>query len=103
VSYHVQILLPLQDNDGQPQPPSLFRALEAELTTVFGGVTAYTQSPARGRWVEPGGEVSKDEIVLIEVSTEEIDPIWWATLRKRLADEFRQETIVIRATEIELL
>jgi hypothetical protein len=82
---------------------SLFRALEAELTTVFGGVTAYNQSPARGRWVEPGGEVAKDEIVLIEVSTEEIDTIWWATLRKRLTDEFRQETIVIRATEIELL
>jgi hypothetical protein len=81
----------------------LFRALEAELATVFGGVTAYTQSPARGQWVDPGGDVSKDEIVLIEVSTEEIDAAWWATPRERLGAEFRQKTIVIRATEIELL
>jgi hypothetical protein len=103
VSYLIQVLLPLQDNDGQPQPASLFRTIEAELTTVFGGVTAYTQSPARGRWVDHGGDVSKDEIVLIEVSTEEIDATWWAMLRERLATEFRQETIVIRATEIELL
>jgi hypothetical protein len=44
--------------------------------------------------VDPGGDVSKDEIVLIEVSTEEIDAAWWAALRERLAAEFRQETIV---------
>lgn len=99
----VQILLPLLDRKGAPQPLDRFRLTERELVDRFGGVTAYERAPARGRWLAEGGRVERDEIVTIEVMTEALDRSWWKGHRARLAERFEQAELVIRAIAIEPL
>ena len=97
-----QILLPLEDDDGARFPAEQYGRLAQELTDHFGGVTSFTRSPAEGRWKQ-GAETEHDEIVVMEVMMAELDRVWWANLRKRLAKEFRQSEIVIRCQPIERL
>jgi hypothetical protein len=76
--YLVQILLPVFDNHGAPQPPKLFQQVSQELTERFGGLTPFTRAPAEGR-------------------------PWWEEYRRKLEQRFRQEAIVVRAQEVEQL
>lgn len=46
--YLVEILLPLNDNEGRPFDSEKFSALRERLTERFGGLTAFTRSPAQG-------------------------------------------------------
>ena len=98
----VEILLPLRDNDGRRFPSALYARVREELVERFGGLTAFTRSPADGVW-EEGGERSRDEIVLFEVMSDGIDRNWWQRYRAELEQLFRQDEIVVRAHEIELL
>ena len=98
----VEILLPLRDQQGAAFPGDPFGRLASELTEAFGGMTAFTRSPAEGRWKQDG-ETESDDIAVIEVMAEHIDRDWWADLRQRLEREFRQDEIVIRAHVIERL
>ncbi len=98
----VQILLPLQGPNDQPFPAARFDTLARELTDRFGGVTSYTRSPAEGRWKQ-AGSTEHDDIVVLEIMVDDLDRAWWAALRKRLEDEFRQDEIVIRSQPIERL
>jgi hypothetical protein len=79
-----------------------YERLRDELTKKFGGVTAFLSSPAEGRWKD-GGEISRDEIVLFEVMTEELDRRWWQNFRAELESRFRQEKMIVRAIRIEQL
>ncbi|MFN3943551.1 MAG: hypothetical protein ACK4K7_01315 [Allosphingosinicella sp.] len=99
----VEILLPRLRNDGTPQPAALFAGLRAELVDRFGGLTAFTRSPAEGLWAEGEGGVARDEIVIFEVMADTLDRAWWAGLRARLEKRFGQEEIVIRAQAAERL
>jgi hypothetical protein len=46
-----QILVPLTiDGRGSKKAHQVLRRIESELAAKFGGVTAYTQSPAEGLW-----------------------------------------------------
>jgi hypothetical protein len=47
--YLIQILLPLSDNGGAPFPGADFKRVRSELTDQFGGMTAFTPGPSRGR------------------------------------------------------
>ena len=98
----VEILLPLRDNDGQRFPSTLYARVREELVGRFGGLTAFTRSPAEGVW-EEGGQRSRDEIVLFEVMSDGIDRNWWQRYRAALEQLFDQDEIVVRAHEIELL
>ena len=98
----IQILLPLEDEDGARFPSEQYGRLAQQLTDRFGGVTSFTRSPAEGRWKQ-GAETEHDEIVVMEVMTDALDRAWWANLRERLAKEFRQSEIVIRSQPIERL
>ena len=100
--YLIQILLPLYDNEGHDFKHQTYERLRDELTKKFGGVTAFLSSPAEGRWKD-GGEISRDEIVLFEVMTEELDRRWWQNFRAELESRFRQEKMIVRAIRIELL
>lgn len=102
MSYLVQILLPLADNDGIPFPPEVFRALQGELTSRFGGLTAYSRAPAKGVWAHNDAHQT-DDIVMVEVMTDRLDEAWWQGLRTRLERTLRQEAIVIRAQTIRTL
>lgn len=98
-----QILLPLADNEGAPFPPGLYRDLAAELTERFGGLTAFTQAPAQGRWKTEDQQVASDDIVIFEVMSEAFDRPYWRTLRARLERDFRQERVIIRMQPLELV
>jgi uncharacterized membrane protein len=97
-----QILLPLFTRGGQPIDPRAFDNVKNELTTRFGGMAAYTRSPAEGRWL---GRASRetDDIAVLEVQCDEIDPVWWERYRHRLEGIFGQQAIIVRAAPVRLL
>ena len=101
--YLIQLLLPLYDNDGQPFGRGHFDEVRNELAREFGGVTAFRRSPAEGVWVQPEGGVSRDEVVIFEVMAERLERGWWSRYRRGLEERFRQDRVVIRATEWEQL
>jgi hypothetical protein len=47
--------------------------------------------------------VSKDRVLIFEVMAQELDRAWWSSYRAELERRFRQEVVVIRATEFEQL
>lgn len=98
----VEILLPLTQRDGSPQPAEHFRLVRTELVDRFGGVTAFTRAPAEGLW-DDGGHVERDQIVTLEVMVDELDRGWWADYRVLLEQRFEQDEVAIAATAIERL
>lgn len=99
----VQILLPVFDNTGRRFDDDRFGEIRRELTGRFGGVTAYLRSPAAGLWQRDDGSVDRDEMVMIEVMVEHLDPEWWADYRSQLETRFQQESVVVRSLGIRML
>jgi hypothetical protein len=98
--YLIQLLLPVYDNHKQPFDRAHFRAVRQELTDRFGGVTAFLRSPALGLWKDDDDKVSRDDVVMFEVMTEELDESWWADYRQTLEQKFKQEELVVRALSV---
>jgi hypothetical protein len=96
----IQLLLPLHDNQHRVFPPAAFEKVREHLTIRFGGVTAFVRSPAVGLWKEGADDVNRDDVVMFEVVTEQLDKAWWANYRQQLQDEFRQEELLVWASEI---
>lgn len=99
----IEILLPLRDNEGRSFETDLFGQVREELVEHFGGLTAFTRSPAEGLWKAEEGEHSRDEIVIFEVMADWIDRSWWSAYRAKLEKRFRQDEIMIRAREVQRL
>ena len=99
----VQVLLPLYDNDGNALPRDLYRQVATELSERFGGLTAHTRAPAEGLWRDGPADTVRDDIVIYEVMTDAVDAPWWQAYRRRLESRFRQEQVVIRVQDIQLL
>lgn len=99
----IEILLPLADNEGKPFAAELHATVREELVEHFGGVTAFTRSPAEGLWKEGGSEPGRDEIVILEVMADWLDRGWWRNYRTELERRFRKDEIAVRAREVELL
>jgi len=99
----VEFLLPVFDNHGVHFPKEDFDRVRRELTGRFGGVTAYLQAPAVGLWEDATGDVRHDDLVMFEVMAETLDRDWWRDYRQRLAQDFRQQEIVMRASSFERL
>ena len=98
----VQLLLPLRDNAGRPFDAGHYAAVRGELTARFGGLTAYTRAPAEGVWEGHGGR-ARDDVVVYEVMTDQLDRSWWRGLRAALERRFAQDEIVVRAHAVERL
>ena len=104
MTYLIQILLPLYDNEGHAFETREYVQLGGELADRFGGVTAYTRAPARGVWKDDAtGATQRDDIVIFEVMTDTLDRAWWASFRKHLEAHFRQDTLIVRALNSTLL
>jgi hypothetical protein len=101
--HQIQVLLPLYDNDRQPLPADLYRGVAAELTSRFGGLTAYTRAPAEGLWKDGSAGPTRDDIVIDEVTSDRLDRAWWRDYRAKLEVLFRQEQVIVRAQVVELL
>ena len=98
----VEVLLPLTYNTGVKIPDEIGEAIRAELAERFGGLTAFTRSPAEGVWLG-GGAPQKDDIVVLEIMTEGLDASWWQNWRSRMEDLLQQDAIIVRAHEIRRL
>lgn len=101
--YLTQLLLPLWSNGGERFPYHLFEQVRDELVGKFGGLTAYTRTPASGLWQENDGATVHDDIVVYEVMVKDLDEDWWSSYRKKLEQRFSQDKLVIRAQKIRLL
>lgn len=99
----VQLLLPVYDNEDRRIPEEKFADVRRELTTEFGGVTAYLRSQAMGLWQRENGQVDRDEMVMFETMVDRLDIAWWSTYRMELERRFGQEAIVARAIEMQRL
>lgn len=100
--YLVEILLPLNDNEGRPFDSEKFSTLREILTERFGGLTAFTRSPAQGT-TRKGHKTVRDEIIVFEILTETLDESWWTSYRRRLETDFQQDKIIVRASAVTLL
>lgn len=95
----VQILLPTRTGDSEQVDRGWFEALLVELTMKFGGATSFLRTPGEGLW-QVAGEVEQDNIAVVEVMTDELNPAFWSSLRRRLEKDLCQREIVIRAEKI---
>jgi hypothetical protein len=98
----IQILLPTHTRDGAAIVTEQFARVRVELTERFGGVTAYTRSPATGLWKrEEDDAIERDQVIMVEVVVEAFDRDWWAGYRERLEARFGQEEVHARAIAME--
>ena len=98
----IQLLLPLFDNRGKQFPRKYYDAVEKKLTDTFGGVTAYSQSPASGFWKD-NNEMNKDKLMVYEVMAGKIDRSFWKEYKKDLEKQFQQKELIVRQTNIGFL
>jgi hypothetical protein len=98
----IQILLPLYDNGGQRFEQAAYSEVQKELTHRFGGLPAFTRSPAQGLWKNEG-DTTCDDIIVLEVMARDLNREWWGNYRSKLEALFRQDHVVIRAQLPELL
>jgi hypothetical protein len=99
--YLIQVLLPLYDNDANPIGAALFQRVRDELSSRFGGLTVFSQSPVEGLWQDDEGEHPvHDELILFEVMSDQLDQPWWSAYRRQLEERFTQQEIVVRAQSI---
>jgi ferredoxin len=103
IMYLIQILLPLYDNDGRNFPQEEFVRVRDELTERYGGITTYVRSPAEGLWKDSSTTTVHDDIVIYEVMTDHLDRPWWRWFREELARRFRQDVLIVRVSEVQLL
>lgn len=101
--YLIQLLLPLYDNDQQALPRALFEQVRKELVARFGGLTAYSRAPLTGLWQEGDERTVRDELVIYEVMAPHLNRPWWRRYRRLLERRFRQESLVVRAQQMERL
>ena len=99
----VQILLPLYNNKKEQFTANLFANVKQELTDKFGGITTYSRSPATGLWKENEDKTVKDDIIIYEVITENIDRDWWLAFKENLRQAFQQDELLVRTWAIELI
>lgn len=99
----IQLLLPLYDNDRQALPRVLFEQVRGELVARFGGLTAHARAPLKGLWQDDAEHTVRDDLVIYEVMTPQLDRLWWRRYRRLLERRFRQESLVVRAQEVSLL
>jgi hypothetical protein len=99
----VQLLLPLYDNASAQFPKALYQLVRTELMERFGGLTAYVQAPVSGLWQDGENSVVRDDLIIYEVMTDDLDAAWWSRYRATLEQRFRQDQLVIRAHPVRLL
>jgi hypothetical protein len=97
----IQLLLPTPvpaDSDAMTPLAETRR----ELADRFKGVTAYLRSPARGLWTAPDGHTEADDVVMVEVVTDNFDRAWWRNYATALARRFGQDRIHVRALPVDM-
>lgn len=99
----IHLFLPLYDNDRKPLPNALFTEVRDELMQQFGGLTTHTRAPVKGLWQEDDSHAVRDDLIIYEVMTTDLDRPWWNRYRSTLEERFRQEQVLIRAHPVDIL
>ena len=98
----IQLLLPTTGGpSGEGESP--LGTTRRELAERFDGLTAYVRSPAKGLWTAPDGHTEQDDVVMVEVVTDTFDRAWWRAYVATLEERFNQESIHLRALQVEML
>lgn len=63
-------------------------------------MTAFRLSSAEGTWKEDSEVISRDKVVTYEVMSDKLDYGWWSEYRSELEQRFRQDELIVRATQI---
>lgn len=96
----VKLFIPMYDQDGQRFPKRLYTKLDIELKERFGGLTVYTQSPAKGLWKEDGSGTKQDQLLVYEVMTTAVENNYWKPLKAKLEKQFDQAEVLILMSKI---
>ncbi|MBA2423155.1 MAG: hypothetical protein H0V61_08020 [Chitinophagales bacterium] len=73
MNFLIQLLLPLNDNDGKQFPGAKYEKVKKVFIDKFGGVTIYRNTTAEGAWSDSTGEVCRDYVLIFEVITSKLD------------------------------
>jgi hypothetical protein len=95
----IEILLPVTAGEEARQ---VVEDVTQTLTNKFGGATAFLRAPGDGAWKGQTGIIT-DQIIVVEVMAEAVEPEWWRIFRTELEIRLDQEEIVIRSHEIKRL
>jgi hypothetical protein len=98
----IEIFVPLIDGENWGAGDGVFQEIRSELIEKFGGLTMYSRAPARG-YYRTNGKVDRDDLVVVEVMTDDLDREWWHGFRRRLESRLRQEEVLVRAREFHKL
>ena len=94
-----EVYLPLKYNDGRKIEPQILKEIRQQLIAVFGSVTTSPRSaPFQGTWRYRGVEFV-DDIVRIEIITEE-DLQFFRNFKRQLKRRLRQLDILITVQDI---
>ncbi len=97
------LFLPLTDNDGHAFSPRMFREVQNELLSQFGGVTFFPQ-PNSGMWTM-AGVTYQDEIVVYRVITPHAGKArrFFRSYKEKLKTDFDQLEVLIVERDVEML
>lgn len=99
----VQLFLPLTGPRGQAVSYGFFAQVTAELTERFGGLTAYTRSPASGLWSPDDRSAPRqDDLVVFEVVVDSLDRTWWRQYVEQIEVSLAQQKLHVRCWPIDL-
>lgn len=98
----IQIFLPIADNQGKRFSKDLFDQIKNQLAKKYKGVTAYAQSPAEDLW-EQDDTLQSDQIIIYEVMAPDLDKHWWVSFKTNLEKVFKQDEILIRSLDTQML
>ena len=87
------ILIPLQDNNGEPFSRQQFAELENRLLEAFGGFT--DGGTVQGAWRSDSGIIYHDRSTRYEVAINPNEEATFLTMAKWAATHFGQEAILI--------
>ena len=61
------------------------------------------RSPAVGLWKDADHDVARDDVVMFEVMTKQLEDAWWKSYRGKLANTFRQDDLLVGAITVSKL
>jgi len=96
----IQLLLPLQDENGEVFPAARYAKVHKQLIEKFGGLTLYQRNPAEGYWKNGSSKTIKEPMLVHEVLSGAIEEDFWKQLKSSLMKEFRQQDIQITCSRI---
>ncbi len=98
----VQILMPLQDREGQAFPQAVLDEMRRDLAAHFSGVAVHLRAPAPNVPTAPEA-YRRTDMLVFEVMCERLDRCWWHDYRRHLESRFGQQEVVVRAVPVEKL